>query len=87
MRPTLHIIDHSTKAVTIGATGFFGVNEMTMPLGPDDFVRGYNKWLSGEMIQGAFPTLTPEQREFLMTGMSVKQQNEIFGSDNDPTLN
>jgi hypothetical protein len=36
------------------------------------------KWLSGSLIQEAFPTLAPSLREQLMTGMHPECWQEIF---------
>jgi hypothetical protein len=35
-------------------------------------------WTSGKKIQEAFPFLNPEEREFLMTGITPSEWNEIF---------
>lgn len=31
------------------------------------------KWLGGALIQDAFPNLTPDEREFIKTGMTKKE--------------
>ena len=31
-------------------------------------------WMEGELIQNVMPHLTPSEREFLMTGMSLEEQ-------------
>jgi len=31
------------------------------------------KWLGGALIQDAFPNLTPEEREFIKTGMTSEE--------------
>lgn len=87
MRPTLTLVNSSTTHVTVGAEGFFGYSEMTLPLGHDEFMRAFGEWQAGMMIQVAFKTLSPEQREFMMTGMSVKQQKEIFGDPDNAGMN
>lgn len=33
----------------------------------------------GMFVQDAFPNLTPTEREFILTGMSVEEQKAIFG--------
>jgi len=35
-------------------------------------------WMEGELIQNVMPHLTPSEREFLMTGMSLEEQAGIF---------
>lgn len=43
----------------------------------------YFNWLSGAMVQDAFPTLSATDREVLLTGMCPKCQDSIFGSDDE----
>lgn len=38
---------------------------------------------SGKLIQNAFPELTPEQREFLQTGSSPEEWEELFKDQDD----
>ena len=38
-----------------------------------------DRWLSGELIQNAMPNLSADQREFLMTGITPAEWNEMFG--------
>ena len=37
----------------------------------------------GRHIQDVFPELTPDQREFIMTGITPEEWNEQFGSDDE----
>ena len=39
----------------------------------------YLKWQFGELIQNAMPYLSPESREFLISGMCRDCQDKIFG--------
>ena len=38
-----------------------------------------NRWENGELIQKVFPHLTPDEREFIMTGITADEWNETFG--------
>lgn len=38
-------------------------------------------WKSGELIQVAMPHLTPEEREFMLTGSTPEEWNEVFGEE------
>jgi hypothetical protein len=38
-------------------------------------------WQNGELIQNAMPNLTPDQREFLMTGITPEEWEAEFGSE------
>lgn len=40
-----------------------------------------HKWGNGMLIQNAMPNLTPDQREFLMTGITAEEWAETFGED------
>lgn len=52
-----------------GAVGRVGVEE-------SDFYD----WKAGKLVQDAFPYLTPEEREMLITGYDKKCWNELFQS-------
>ena len=36
-------------------------------------------WVSGTLIQDAMPHLTPEQKEFIMTGITSEEWDEMVG--------
>ena len=36
-------------------------------------------WEKGEMIQNVFPNLTPEEREFIKTGITTAEWDSMFG--------
>ena len=40
-------------------------------------------WKSGMCIQDCMPHLEVHQREFLITGMSLEEQNKIFNNQKD----
>jgi hypothetical protein len=86
--PILCLVDKTPNTVTINAvSALFGSNNMVIPLSHEKFMACYDKWMAGENVQVAFSTLTTEQREFLVSGMSIKQQKEVFGSDSNPEAN
>jgi hypothetical protein len=39
-------------------------------------------WQNGMLIQHAMPNISPDDREFLMTGITPEEWNETFGGDN-----
>jgi hypothetical protein len=48
------------------------------------FIKGltrdqYDSWRDGELIQRAMPTLSPDQREFLKTGITPEEWEATFG--------
>jgi len=38
-------------------------------------------WMEGALIQDVMPNLTPEEREFLMTGITPAEWDATFGDD------
>jgi hypothetical protein len=38
-------------------------------------------WESGALIQDAMPNLTPDEREFLISGMTKDDWNNLFGTE------
>jgi hypothetical protein len=55
------------------------VHTLTMELTRE----AYEKWLQGGMIQNVLPHLTPDEREFLMTGITAAEWAYIFKDDED----
>jgi len=49
-------------------------NKMDLGVTPAQISR----WRSGELVQNVFPHLTPEEREFLITGMVPGEQDEMY---------
>lgn len=45
------------------------------------FVEALAAWHRGAMIQNAFPTLSADDREFLMTGITPEEWANIFGKE------
>lgn len=40
-----------------------------------------DRWQSGELIQNAFPHLSADEREFLKTGITPAEWNNLFGKE------
>jgi hypothetical protein len=40
-------------------------------------------WREGAAIQDAMPNLTPDEREFIKTGITPKEWDEMFGDAGD----
>jgi len=49
-------------------------NTMTLEVDPADII----KWQSGALIQHALHYLTADEREFLMTGITANEWEELF---------
>ena len=41
------------------------------------------RWQAGEYIQDAMPGLTPVEREFLLTGVTPEEWDEMFPEDEE----
>ena len=57
------------------------VNFMELPITEKEYAEAYRNWIKGMYIQDAFPTLTPDQREFIKTGITPDYWNKMFGSE------
>ena len=75
---------------TSGVSG--KVNAMEIELSPEEVnnflameqhtLCGFKKWVvPGKLIQDAFPSLSADEREFLMTGITPEEWNSIFGEE------
>ena len=59
------------------------VNEMDIPITHEE----YQEFLdSGEVIQKKFPSLTADQREFLLTGSTPEEWDIAFPEDEEDWL-
>lgn len=45
--------------------------------------EGYYEYRMGSLIQNAFPTLSPTEREYLVSGLCDTCQKEIFGEEEE----
>ena len=55
------------------------LNQMDLPVTEDQV----NKYNNGALIQDAFPNLTASQREFIMTGMTDDDWDNMFPPDDE----
>lgn len=69
-----------TSTLVMAVSGAISID---MPM--VDLELCWHKWrVGGMMIQDAFPTLSAEQREFLLSGITPEQWKEMF--ENGPAL-
>ncbi len=54
------------------------LNEMVMPISHDLFNAQYANWQRGALIQDAFPSLNPDEREFIKTGITPEEWDYVF---------
>lgn len=53
-------------------------NEMEIPLSYDAMACALKLWQDGMLIQEAFPTLNADQREFIQTGSTPEEWEQLF---------
>lgn len=59
-------------------------HEMVLPMSLDEFGKALEDWEARRVpIQEAFPTLTDQQREFLMTGSTQEEWDKAFPEDDE----
>jgi hypothetical protein len=59
------------------------MNSMEIPMNQRAFDKALKSWKEGKLIQDSFPNLTPEQREFIKTGITPRMWDEIFSEEED----
>lgn len=76
----------TTGTFTIGRTSQLSgeYHTMELPISESDFITRYNQWQRGMHIQNAFSNLTASQREFIMTGITPEEWDEMASDDYDP---
>jgi len=55
------------------------INKMTFNMSDKEFNRCARAWMGGELIQNAFPMLDAGQREFIKTGITPQEWDNMFG--------
>lgn len=56
-----------------------GGKKLSINMPMQDLLQGWYNWQMQDMlIQNAFPTLSPEEREFLITGITPHEWRDIF---------
>ena len=53
------------------------INSMSLPITEEQ----YNAWEQGTLVQDAMPHLSPDEREFVMTGITPEEWAETFGEE------
>jgi hypothetical protein len=53
------------------------VHAMSLPITEEQ----YTAWEQGTLVQDAMPHLTPDEREFIMTGITPEEWAETFGEE------
>ena len=53
------------------------INTMSLPITEEQ----YTAWEQGTLVQVAMPHLSPDEREFVMTGITPEEWAETFGEE------
>jgi len=56
---------------------------ITRTLTLDVTMEEYDAWLNGELIQNAMPRLNADEREFIKTGITAEEWEELFGGGDE----
>jgi hypothetical protein len=74
----------TTFSTPFGVDVVIGRTEMSFPdVTIEQMELGEDAYASGAYIQDAFSFLTPEQREFLMTGITPEQWEALFTEEEE----
>jgi hypothetical protein len=58
-------------------------NIMTLDMSPEEYEVRWTRWKNGEYIQDAFNNLSAGEREFIMTGITPEEWDDMFGGMDD----
>ena len=76
----------SNDTVQVSLVDCFGSHKaMFMDINAEEFNAGLKAWdhPDGPLLQVALPGLTMGEREFLMTGTTPEEWDELFGDDDE----
>jgi len=58
-------------------------NQLEIPMSIEAYALGMAQWRRGALIQDAFPTLAADIREFIMSGITPKEWDDMFADEED----
>ena len=76
-------IKHNQMKITMASTISGKETTMDIDITPEQYTRILNRRENGELIQKIVPHLSPDIREFLISGISSQEWDEVFGDPND----
>lgn len=62
------------------------ISGITRTLEIDVTIEQINRWENGELIQSCMPNITPDEREFIMTGITKDEWDSTFVEDDNPSF-
>ena len=68
------------SSVTVSRISNFSgkMNTMTLPIKPVEFYRLKRQWDKGEYITDVYTMLNPDEREFMISGMTPEEWNKFM---------
>jgi len=58
-------------------------NSMHIAMPMEAFEQAYKRFEEKDHIQHAFPSLSPEEREFILTGVTAEEWDTMFKEEDD----
>ena len=76
----MRVIESTETQVLLENTSVFShkTAQMWLNIRHNQFMVGYQMLSAGELIQNAFPMLSADEREFIMTGCTPEEWDEMF---------
>lgn len=72
MNTPIRVVKEENGTIELARKCPFCGKEHSIIVDSQAYFNGAEKYNAGELIQRAFPSFTPDQREFLMTGICSK---------------
>jgi hypothetical protein len=79
-QPNWEVSDEGLDGVRVTRSSLFTQrrNTMTLPVLKPLFDESFRSWQDGRNIQDCFPTLTADEREFLISGATPEEWSDTF---------
>lgn len=71
------------RSMRIFANTFSGQKEYTINCSKNEYIAGLMRYRAGALMQDAFPFLTNEEREFLISGTTPEEWNALYPDDEE----
>lgn len=69
------------RGETVTISNVRGTRTMNFNCSPDQYRIGMRAYKAGALIQDAFPFLSADEREFLISGILPDEWERLFGSE------
>jgi hypothetical protein len=84
-QPNWKVSDEGLDGVLVTRTSIFTQcrNTMTLPVLKPLFDECFRSWQAGANVQDVFPTLTADEREFLISGATPAEWDDRFPAEEE----